>query len=140
MKKRRIGIALTLLGIMGLAVPAQAAEGTFTSFLTGVVTDFRSRNWSDKNLTADATTIRMENCVIQSGLTNASATMGVQLRQDRSLQPDRDAGTRSFPCGRPSGNTSTQSWGRQTAGNYFFKITWTPSNDRTNVQRVIVTW
>lgn len=68
MKKRRIGIALTLLGIMGLAVPAQAAEGTFTSFLTGVVTDFRSRNWSDKNLTADATTIRMENCVIQSGL------------------------------------------------------------------------
>lgn len=138
--KRITGLLFSLIAVGSLSVPAYAAEEVFSSYLSRVRSGFRSRNWGDQNRTSNATTVALANCRSDYAFRNNSAVMNLELRQDRPYAPDRSSGTRSYPCARTTYNTGTNSWGRQTSGNYFFKVVSTPGNYSASVGSVAVSW
>lgn len=141
MKIKKIGGALlALLTLSSLSIPAYAAEGQFGTYLSGVRSGFRSRNWTDQNRTTNDTTIFIANCRSDYAYKNNNGTMNIELRQDRPYAPDRSAGVRGYPCARTTYNTKTNSWGRQAKGNYFFKVTSTPGNLSASSNSVSVSW
>lgn len=142
MKYRRLcGVLVVVAMLFGVAVNAYAYEGTFNSYLGGVVGGFQSRKWKDLNRTANATTVAYTNCRIQTGNLENFFSTGVTLKQTRGILPAKNLGTKSYPCARKTGsNGDAKSWGRQSSGTYYFEVAWTPGNDRMSVSKVRVTW
>ena len=112
MKYRRLcGVLVVVAMLFGVAVNAYAYEGTFNSYLGGVVGGFQSRKWKDLNRTANATTVAYTNCRIQTGNLENFFSTGVTLKQTRGILPAKNLGTKSYPCARKTGsNGGAKSW------------------------------
>ncbi|GAC81542.1 hypothetical protein SAMN04488550_0150 [Gordonia malaquae] len=117
MRRLTLLVCTLLLGLTFLAAGPARAEAEFTTKLSGVLTGFESRRWTDGNSDAAATTVRFDNCREKTaGMALASAD--VMLRKDRPFQPDEDHGTKRLNCSASAfGN-----WGRKASGKYFFRI------------------
>ena len=109
-----VAICCGLLSFTGAAF----AEGSWSSYLSAVATDFNSRTWADKNSDAANTTIRFDNCREHSGATFSNTE--VQLtRETPWYEPDENRGRKTFTCY----STYTGNWGRQPSSSYHFTIT-----------------
>ena len=64
--------------LTGISLPA-FAEGSWTSYLSGVKIGFESRTWADRDVDQVATTVKLTNCSV-SGASFANA--GLTLYQD----------------------------------------------------------
>ncbi|MBD8729337.1 hypothetical protein [Frigoribacterium sp. CFBP 13707] len=114
--KKKLGAVALLSAIMtGVAVsPALAAEGSFSSSVTQVRAGFTSREWSDRNATADATIVTLGACKTNSGGGTPSAnnlsSVEVALIKNGSI-----IGSKKQACG-------SYSFARPGAGTYKFAI------------------
>ncbi|MGH3931418.1 MAG: hypothetical protein ACRDTF_15775 [Pseudonocardiaceae bacterium] len=107
-------IMVSMLGLAGFAL----AEGSFTSSITHALTGFESRRWTDRDADNVSTSVQFDRCRnVNRGFT--SATADVRLWRDISFSPDEDRGSRFFDCGI----SSTQYYGDQPAGDFYFELT-----------------
>lgn len=116
MKRITIGVATVIMTL--LVVGNVFAEGSWTSFVSGVRPGFGSRLWTDNHNDSASTTIKFSSCrdAIPTS-NNDSAT--VHLWREISLWPDEDRGSKTLSCY----NSATGNWGVQpTAGSYYFII------------------
>jgi hypothetical protein len=130
--------------MIGLAPAASATTVTtsvsvqpenFTSDLAGVGEDFQSRRWSDE----DYSQVEFTGC---SSYFNYDT--GVDLREDLTLKPDKDEGTKKYTaCFASSKSTSSGEWHGLDDGTYFFQIAYVDDgiqyyDDELNVNKVYV--
>jgi len=140
-RKKSSALLVAAFAFALIATPAVAAEGSFNTYLTGVLQGYTSRTWADSNLTTNATTVAFTQCKPQAQLSpTTKGYTGIDLREDRSLSPDRSLGTKSFPCSAATGYNYTGSWSRPSAGKYFFQVTGTPLGARISVSAVKVAY
>ena len=119
MRRTRTAMLAGLL-VMGLASPA-AAEGFWTSSISGAGAGFSSRTWADANSDSDSTTIQFKGCTKTDG---SGTSTTVQLTRQRSFPtPDEDRGRKNFTCA----TSYTGNWGRQPAGSFHFTLTSVPA-------------
>ncbi|MEU8877140.1 hypothetical protein AB0D24_39615 [Streptomyces javensis] len=117
---------IVALGCLGGTPAAAAAAPTsdggvtianWSSYLEGVTTGFQSRRWDD----VDYTEIRFTGC--HTGAWDSSHFSTLDLRQDRSLQPDRSWGKKTASnCFEGSSSVSAGEWTGLAAGKHFFEI------------------
>lgn len=124
--RRRVGafVALGVAAVM-FAVPA-SAEGSFTSSFSQIVPGFDTRTWFDGNQDGVSTVLSIRSCRQNNG--NSFSNLVWELRQQRTLQPDRSRGEKIVYC-RNLGETS---WGRVPAGTYFFEYKRSNPSNATN--------
>lgn len=114
--RKKVAILVVLIAVVSLTTPV-AAEGSWSSYLSGVRIDFESRTWSDYDTDAVSTSVRFDNCrdAIQ-GNTNVVADVGVY--RERTFLPDIELGRQNLSCYY----SDTGFYGRAPAGNYHFTI------------------
>jgi hypothetical protein len=95
------------------------AEGSFTSSLTRVETDFNSRTWTDNHTDANNTVITLKGCR-RDYPSETKVTATLQLTHETPwYEPDQNQGQKVFPCY----SSSTQGYGTQTkTGGYHFTV------------------
>lgn len=107
-----VGVVLTL--ILG---GSAAAEGAWTSSISGALTGFESRRWTDNNNDSVSTTVNFQGCRLNlQPTTSVSATLN--LYRDRTGLPDVALGEKTFSCY----NSGTGSWGDVQSGTYHFTL------------------
>ncbi|MEV4871341.1 hypothetical protein [Streptomyces syringium] len=100
------------------APPIEALN--FTSELGGVLTGFQSRRWKDESYSQ----VLFTDCWAGTGSPGGRkySTL-VDLRHDRSMQPDRSWGTKKFTnCFKGDNKTSNGQWHNLSNGKHFFQI------------------
>lgn len=107
------GCAVSLL----LVAPAFAAEGSWTSSLSGILPPYSSRTWVDRNSTTNDTTIRFRGCRYVTPYTPLS-NVTVQVTYENTWTPDENLGQRNLYCT----TDDWDSWGRLKAGNHHFTV------------------
>ncbi len=114
------GVAIATLTTLTLATPA-FAEGSWSSSMSNVRVGFESRRWADKNSDAAGTIVSLRYCSGYSG-PNAEGDGGkFTLNLIKDTLFDEARGNVTYVC---QGSTWKQyNWGRQPAGNYFFRVT-----------------
>lgn len=132
-KKSLAGFVLfaTVMSFGGVAF----AEGSWTSSITGALTGFDSRNWTDKKIDNANTTIKLEGCRNVNVAPNAVTTTDVQLQKNNNNWPDESKGTKILSCR----NSATGNWGNVAKGDYYFRIKKIDGNEsggRLNVTKV----
>ncbi|WP_274917595.1 hypothetical protein [Streptomyces sp. WZ-12] len=110
--RRAAGIvaASIALGFIGV-VPAHA-EGSRTTYISGWHINNESQRWTDNNKDATSTSVAFSGCSTDSG--NGFNDAGLTLWKD-VFGPDENHSSRSNRC-------NTSSWGRQSAGSYYFSL------------------
>lgn len=87
----------------------------FTSDLEGVQEGFQSRRWDDGSYSQ----VQYTGCTD----TGVNYDTGVDLREDISLAPDKDYGTKKFTnCFNGSSSLSNGEWTGLENGSYFFQV------------------
>lgn len=120
LKKTRVAAGVMLASI-GIAGPALAAEGSWTSSMSGVLTYFDSRTWTDHNSTTNSTNITLGYCYDDRG-PSSPYTTSTQLQLTKEAPwylPDENRGRKNFAC---DGRMYTNAWGQQPSGNYHFTV------------------
>lgn len=114
MKHKKLAI-LTATALLATVVAGPAfAEGSWSSYMSGVKIGFESRQWADRDFDQVATTVKLKTCTV-SGTTFSST--GITLYQDTI-----------FPFiytshGLISNTCNTSSWGQGLgSGTYHFTI------------------
>jgi hypothetical protein len=116
-KYSRWAVAALAVGTV-LAGPAPAyAEGTWTSHLDRVSNQHISRHWTDNNNDGVVTKVSVKGC---SRSDDATFSLEVDLRRDRSLQPDVSYGRKKINACKTA--TGVAAWSDQTAGSYFLQF------------------
>jgi hypothetical protein len=113
MKRRRVLVAAVAGALIAGMQPA-LAEGSWTSYMQGVLVGFDSRTWTDHNSDSVSTHVYLYGC--------SGWTFNLQLtRETPWYEPDEDRGHRAYwNCGRTSGET--RYWGDQPSGDYHFSV------------------
>jgi hypothetical protein len=127
-------LAASVLGGAPLASATESVPGSgegprllnWTSSMTGVLTGFQSRRWSDSQYSQ----VSFTGC---DSYFNTSTH--VDLRWDRTLQPDRSWGVKRFTACF-GGGTSSGEWHDLESGEHFFQIT--QIDDRTKDSNLTV--
>jgi len=113
-----VGVAAATATLL-LGAPLVAAEGSFNSSMSGVLTGFTSRTWGDRNSDGNATRITLRNCT-HNWSPQAPKSSELQLtRETPWWQPDENRGRKTFNCG----SSATGDWGRQGNSSYHFTVT-----------------
>jgi hypothetical protein len=131
--KMRVAVAsgVTALLCLGGAPTAAAATaealyeepGTgvynWSSYLDQVLVGFQSRRWDDVSYSE----VRFTDCDTSALNPGSQESTEIELRWDRSLQPDRSWETRTYlRCFDGSNLTSAHEWHGLEAGNHFFQV------------------
>ncbi|MFD9033077.1 hypothetical protein ACFVZW_18285 [Streptomyces sp. NPDC059567] len=142
--RRKVSQSATALGAIAAVslalAPTAAAEGSFSSSLTGVATGFNSRWWTDKNTDGAGTVIKFTSCSLFTGPGFRDVT--VQLSRYRPVIADVNEGQKTFSA-CASGATSSGNWGDKQAADYRFaimKINGSTSGYRLDVDTVGVSY
>ncbi|GIF10070.1 hypothetical protein [Actinoplanes teichomyceticus] len=113
----RLGVAaVAFTAVLSGGVPA-FAEGSWSSYLSGVRSGFISREWTDNNSDSVVTKTTLRGCSRDDG---ANFSLKVDLRRKRSLSPDVSYGQKDVSA--CAGGTGTGTWGDQTSGTYFLQF------------------
>ncbi|MBU7596399.1 hypothetical protein JGS22_001770 [Streptomyces sp. P38-E01] len=114
-------LAASLIGgapIASAQTTTSAGQGpqlmNWSSSMSGVATGFQSRRWSDSQYSQ----IWFTGC----SSTYTSSSTHVDLRQDRSFQPDRSWGVKKYTACFGSGKSNGE-WHNLANGQHFFQIT-----------------
>lgn len=86
----------------------------WSSKLNGVATGFQSRRWSDSQYSQ----IWFTDC----STTYTNSSTHVDLREDRTLQPDRSWGVKKYTACFDGGSSNGE-WHNLANGSHFFQIT-----------------
>lgn len=126
--KRATLLALSLLVAFGLVASPAAAEGSWTSYFSGIGTGFESRRWTDNQSDSQATTSRLTGCRVTHGA-GVSTSMGWELRRNRTALPDVSYGNKTYSSCRLGGGShstsETASWGNiSQSGTFFLRVAW----------------
>jgi hypothetical protein len=116
-----LGGAPTAAAASAEAPYGEADAGTYnwSSYLEYVLVGFQSRRWDDVSYSE----VRFTGCDTSALDPGSQESADVDLRWDRSLQPDRSWGTRRYlRCFDGSNLTSAHEWHGLESGNHFFQI------------------
>ncbi|TDC23620.1 hypothetical protein E1265_12225 [Streptomyces sp. 8K308] len=130
--KARVAVVAEIVAIGSLGgIPSASAvsaarvgEGeptvlNWSSYLDSVGPGFQSRRWED----VDYSEVRFTGCSTSWLYPAFPESAEVELRQDRSLQPDRSWGTKTASnCFESGGSVSAGEWTGLASGNHFFQI------------------
>lgn len=126
MRKTAVGAGSVALSLS--MISAAYAEGSWSSSVSGALTGFTSRDWTDNNNDATQTRTVWSGCSLASG-TYRDTTLDLARNRTWPL-PDVTYGERTSACG-------TFNWGRMTdTGTYHWtikKINGSTSGWRVNV-------
>jgi hypothetical protein len=111
MQKRIAALTLSAISTIALASPAMA-QGSWTSYWSGVLTGANTRTWSDSNNDAVGTKTSFRYCKSASGVKNIT----VQLTYDNTFTPDQNMGNVTYSCA--SSTFQTYNYGDLKKGNY----------------------
>lgn len=120
MKLSRVCAMAGMVAAVSIAsvVPA-FAEGSFTSSLGGVLTDFHSRTWPKKKSGDADTKIFLTGCSTDEGVKSAS----LKLFKQNGGAPDTDLGAMTYlSCFDSIKTQGVHDWGPEQAGTYYFDV------------------
>jgi len=83
--------------------------------MSGVLTGFDSREWTDRNTDGASTIVRFDGCTRQGGF-NANAT--IEVRRTISGWPDDFRGNQTLYCA----TSDSKSWGDVRSGTYRWRV------------------
>jgi len=102
---KRLALGNVAVGVIAvLAATAAAAEGSWTSSMTGVVTGFHSRTWTDKNSDSSATKITLTRCTGWTRDVKANPTLKL-IRERPGILPNENRGGKKYTCSDGRGGT-----------------------------------
>lgn len=142
----RVGAIAGILAISGLgAAPAATAATSgpdavmrpmnWESSMSAVLTGFQSRRWADESYSE----VRFKGCTTDNASASGSTT--VELRWDRSLEPDVSWGSKTYTaCFSGSDSVSAGAWTGITDGQQFFQIDKINGSDSGNSLTVQVVY
>lgn len=139
MTRKLLAITVATVALLLLLTSAAAAEGYWTSYISGALTGFNSRNWTDNHNDSNSTLVTFDNCTETSDPYLSGENADVQLWRVISLWPDVKEGTHTLYCYNA---WATGDYGEMTtAGTYHFtisKIDGSTSGHQIDVQYVEV--
>lgn len=108
-------VAVTVAALGALLAPGTAfAEGSWSSYLSGVRSGFTSRTWVDNNNDTVSTRTTLSGCSRSDG---ANFWLEVELRKQRTLLPDVSYGRQDVSaCVRTA---TAASWSDPGSGTFF---------------------
>lgn len=122
MSRKLATLVVVLVYSLVLVVPAMAAgDGSWTSYLSYVVTGFDSRDWHDPHYTSASTTIRFVGCRDNNPQNGTSDDGTVKLwRHGAWYEPGTSMGSKRLECY----SSATGNWGVMSVATYYnFEIT-----------------
>ncbi len=124
-KRVTLFVLSVAVSLVAFSSPA-AAEGSWTSYFSGVVGGFESRRWTDNDSDTDITRNVLTGCWV----THNGAGMGWELRRHRTALPDVSYGTKDYgSCDLVAGsNSERESWPSPgTSGTFYLKVSYVSS-------------
>lgn len=117
MSTKELALAFTTTTVLagGIFAPLAWAEGSQTVTYRGASVGAESYKWKDHNYDGTGTWIQISSCRVSSDIN----TIGLRLRQTRTLMPDRNAGDWNYTSCYTREN---HNFGRQPAGEYYHQI------------------
>ena len=104
-------------GVQSDSDPIQVQN--WQSYLAGARVDFQSRRWSDEAYSE----VRMRNCDTSRTDPGPNESVSIDLRWDRSLEPDKSWGVKKFTnCFDGKEKVSAGEWTGLSSGSHFFQI------------------
>jgi hypothetical protein len=122
-------VALGGATLLALGVAPAQAEGSRTSYIGGWERGRESNRWYDGNADSTSSIVSLSTCYTDSSFNSAT----LNLYQDISWNPDRNVGSRVNYCG-------LSSWGRVSAGSYYFKLSDFSGGSRFTADNVYIAW
>lgn len=108
--KQKIAAAIAVVAAAVVASTPAMAEGTWTSYLSGVGVGYSSRTWNDSALDQVATTVKLSGCSMNTGGSFSSTTLN--LYREYGILPDMSMGSIANAC-------NTSNWGQALGGDYY---------------------
>ena len=100
-----------VFGVAAFSAPA-VAEGSWTSYFSGITTGFESRRWTDNDSDADIT----RNVITGCRVTHGGHGMGWELFRHRTALPDDGYGNKDYgSCDLVAGTNSEREAGPHRA-------------------------
>lgn len=124
--KRATLLCLSIVtGVTLFSAPA-SAEGSWSSYFSGVIEGFQSRRWTDNDSDADITRNVLTGCRV----THNGAGMGWELLRHRAALPDASYGDKDYEsCDLTAGtNSERESWSSPgTSGEFYLQVSYVSS-------------
>ncbi len=117
MHRKYTGVVAGLL-LSILTVGTALAEGSWDSYIINAHRSFDSRTWTDRDIDANATTIRFDTCRDENTTNGSDDWAKVSLQRMRLFLPAENRGQKTLFCWV----SATGDWGRQPASDYQFQL------------------